>query len=192
MSSALSPSTVQAYIHTSELLMSWKPALSLPATLLMFVILLEICSCSIIYQTLEGHTMNDEGQCELGHPAFVIKKILKGCQSSVPFTPEILRQLLIGLTHTVPHHSLCVLLQSLFLLAFNEFLRLCEIHVAVKSIRDSQCVLQRSDVYVSFEYTNSVVSAVQIIMREYKTNKHNPYSFSYLSSSYSKFPILSC
>ena len=56
MALALSPSTVQAYIHTSELLMSWKPALSLPATLLMFVILLDICSCSIIYQAVLLHT----------------------------------------------------------------------------------------------------------------------------------------
>ena len=43
--------------------------------------------------------------------------------------------------------------------------------IAVKSLRDSECVLQRSD--VSFSYTNSAVSAVQIIMREYKTNMHH-------------------
>ena len=108
--------------------------------------------------------------------AIVTKKILKGCQSSVPtrdarlpISLEILRQLLNALAHTVPQHSLRILLRSLFLLAFHAFLRLGEI--AVKSLHYSQCVLQRSD--VSFEYTNSVVSAVQIIMREYKTNKHH-------------------
>lgn len=162
--------------------MSWKPALSLPVTVvdvcnfIGHLFLLNYSPSSIASHISAISYVHKVQNLYDPTQAFVTKKILKGCQSSVPtrdarlpITPEILRQLLNALAHTVPQHSLRILLRSLFLLAFHAFLRLGEI--AVKSLHDSQSVLQRSD--VSFEYTNSVVSAVQIIMREYKTNKHH-------------------
>ena len=116
--------------------MSWKPDLSMPVTVvdvcnfIGHVFLLNYSPSSIgshisaISHVHKVQNLYDQTQ------AFVTKKILKGCQSSVPsgdarlpITPEILRQLLNALAHTVPQHSLRILLRSLFLLAFHAFLR---------------------------------------------------------------------
>lgn len=51
--------------------------------------------------------------------------------------------------------------------AFHAFLRLGEI--TVKSLKAKNCVLQRSDV----TFSKGPSRAVQIIMRDYKTNKHH-------------------
>lgn len=52
-------------------------------------------------------------------------------------------------------------------MAFHAFLRLGEI--TVKSLKAKNCVLQRSDV----TFSKGPSRAVQIIMRDYKTNKHH-------------------
>ena len=94
--------------------MSWKPDLSMPVTVvdvcnfIGHVFLLNYSPSSIgshisaISHVHKVQNLYDQTQ------AFVTKKILKGCQSSVPsgdarlpITPEILWQLLNALTHTV-------------------------------------------------------------------------------------------
>lgn len=164
------------------MLRTWKPTLSLPVSVVdvcnfighLFLnnyspssIASHISAISYVHKVLDLH---DPTQ------AFITKKILRGCQASaptrdtrLPITPNILRQLLNALVHTVPQYSLRILLRALFLLAFHAFLRLGEI--AVKSLQKPHQVLQRPD--VTFEYNDSQLSAVQIIMREYKTNKHH-------------------
>lgn len=161
---------------------TWKPTISLPVAVVdvcnfighLFLvnyspssIASHISAISYVHKILN---MQDPTQ------AFITRKILKGCKSSVPtkdtrlpITPDILQKLLQALAHTVPQYSLRILLRALFLLAFHAFLRLGE--VAAKTLNNSKHVLQRSD--VTFQYTGSKLSAVQIIMREYKTNKHH-------------------
>jgi integrase len=162
--------------------LSWKSALSLPVSVV------DVCNfighlfsnnyspssiASIISAISYVHKVLD-----LHDPTqvFITKKILKGCQASassrdmrLPITPNILQRLLDALVHTVPQYSLRILLRALFLLAFHAFLRLGE--VTVKSLQSPHHVLQRPD--VSFEHKDSQLSAVQIIMREYKTNRHH-------------------
>lgn len=182
LASALSPSSAQAYRRSWELFITWKPTISLPVSVVdvcnfighLFLvnyspssIASHISAISYVHKILN---MQDPTQ------AFITKKILKGCKSSVPtkdtrlpITPDILQKLLHALAHTVPQYSLRILLRALFLLAFHAFLRLGE--VAAKTLNNSKHVLQRSD--VTFQNTGSKLAAVQIIMREYKTNKHH-------------------
>ena len=107
--------------------------------------------------------------------AFVAKKILKGCQSLNPskdsqlsITPEILQKILNALEHTVSIFLHRCLLKALFQLSFHAFLRLGEI--TTKSPTSAHKVLQRSD--VQFEYKDSVLQGVQVVMKEFKTNKN--------------------
>lgn len=59
------------------------------------------------------------------------------------------------------------LLKSIFLLAFNAFLRLGEIVVKTKT---DQCkVIQRND--ITFEMSHATPVAVVIVLRNFKTNK---------------------
>lgn len=65
--------------------------------------------------------------------AFITKKILKGCQSSVPtkdtrlpITRDILQKLN-TLAHTAPQYSLRIHLHALFLIAFHALLSLWEV-----------------------------------------------------------------
>lgn len=108
--------------------------------------------------------------------AFVAKKILKGCQSLNPskdsqlsITPEILQKILNALEHTVSTFLHRCLLKALFQLSFHAFLRLGEI--TTKSPTSAHKVLQRSD--VQFEYKDSVLRDVQIVKKEFKTNKNH-------------------
>ena len=166
------------------MLLAWKPNLSLPVSVVdvcnyignLFLknysassIASHMSAISYVHKILD---LQDPTQ------TFITKKILKGCQASVPMrdtrlpiTPNILRKLLNALAHTVPQYFLRTLLRALFLLAFHAFLRLGE--VAVKSLQKSHLVLQRQD--VTFEYDGPRLASVQIIMREHKTNKdHAP------------------
>lgn len=113
------------------------------------------------------------------------KKILKGCQSLNPskdsqlsITPEILQKILNALEHTVSTFLHRCLLKALFQLSFHAFLRLGEI--TTKSPTSAHKVLQRSD--VQFEYKNSVLQGVQIVMKEFKTNKKS-HTHCYFSAS---------
>ena len=127
--------------------------------------------------------------------AFVARKILKGCQflgsykdSRLPITQEILRIILHALNHTVPLHFHRCLLRALFLLAFHAFLRLGEL--TTKSKVDANRVLQRCDIH--FEYKGASLHGMQIVMREYKTNKnHSPIIISLQAIQCSPFcPVL--
>lgn len=180
MSSALSPSSSLAYRRSWSLLLTWKPQISLPVSVIdicnfighLFLqnyspstILSHISAVSFVHKL---YNILDPTQ------AFVTKKILKGCQSlgsrkdaRLPITGPILQQIIAALDHTVSQYSLRLLLRALFLLAFHAFLRLGEI--TVKSLKAKNCVLQRSDV----TFSKGPSRAVQIIMRDYKTNKHH-------------------
>ncbi|XP_078327575.1 uncharacterized protein LOC144623177 [Crassostrea virginica] len=184
LSSSLSQSSVNAYRHAWDMLLAWKPKLSLPVSVVDVCnyignLFLKNYSASSIPSHLSAisyvHKILD-----LQDPThtFITKKILKDCQASVPvrdtrlpIIPNILRKLLNALAHTVPQYFLRTLLRALFLLAFHTFLRLGE--VAVKSLQKSHLVLQRQDVI--FEYDGPRLASVQIIMQEHKTNKdHAP------------------
>lgn len=179
MSSALSPSSSLAYRISWSLLLTWKPQISLPVSVIdicnfighLFLqnyspstILSHISALSFVHKL---YNIPDPTQ------AFVTKKILKGCQSlgsrkdaRLPMTGPILQQIIAALEHTVSQYSLRLFLRATFLLAFHAFLRLREI--TVKSLKAKNCLLQRSDV----TFSKGPSRAVQNIMRDYKTYKH--------------------
>lgn len=84
----------------------------------------------------------------------------------MPITAPILQKLLSALEHTVSQYPTRLLLRAVFLLAFHAFLRLGEI--TDESLKSKHQVLQRSDA----TFNQSSLSVVQIVMRDYKTNKH--------------------
>lgn len=162
--------------------LTWKPNLSLPVSVTdvcnfighLFLqnyspstILSHISAISFIHKLFD---ITDPTQ------AFVTKKILKGCQAlgsrkdtRLPITAPILQKLIAALEHTVSQYPVRLLLRALFLMAFHAFLRLGEI--TAKSVKSQNCVLQRAD--VNFSHNGSRIEGVQIVMREYKTNKHH-------------------
>lgn len=162
---------------------AWKPQLALPLAVtdvcnfigFLFVskypsnIASHLSAINYVHKVLNIH---DPTQ------AFVTKTILKGSQSLHPskdsrltITPEILQKIINALDHTVSTFLHRCLLKALFLLAFHAFLRLGEI--TTKSPASAHKVLQRSD--VQFEYKDSFLKGVQIVMKEFKTNKnHTP------------------
>lgn len=182
LAAALSTSTVVAYRRSWQLLLSWKTDITFPISvtdICNFIgylfssnyssssIASHISAVSYVHKVLN---VTDPTQ------AFVTKKIIKGCQAlgptkdtRLPITADILQQLLNALNHTVTQYSLRIMLRALFLLAFHAFLRLGEI--TAKSVKSSKHLLQRPD--ISFEYQGTTLSGVQLIMREYKTNKHH-------------------
>ncbi|MCG8048418.1 MAG: hypothetical protein JAY66_22475 [Candidatus Thiodiazotropha taylori] len=101
---------------------------------------------------------------------------MKGCQnmahrcdSRLPITPDILRRILQALNHTVNNFYLRILLKTIFLTAFNAFLRLGEI--TVRDPHHTHLVLQRSDVTLN----SADVPGAQIILRHFKHKKdQNP------------------
>lgn len=168
-----------AYRRSWNLLLGWKPQLSLPISVVdvcNFIgqLFIDNYSPSTIFSHISAisyvhkiFNLPDPTQ------AFVTKKILKGCQAigqrkdtRLPITAPILQKLLSALEHTVSQYPTRLLLRAVFLLAFHAFLRLGEI--TVKSLKSKHQVLQRSDV----TFNQSSLSEVQIIMRDYKTNKH--------------------
>lgn len=179
LASALSASSSIAYRRIWNLLLTWKPQLSLPipvVDLCNFIghLFIKNYSPSTIFSHISAISYVHK-LINLPDPtqAFVTKKILKGCQAlgqrkdtRLPITAPILQKLLAALEHTVSQYPLRLLLRAVFLLAFHAFLRLGEI--TVKSLKSKHQVLQRSDV----TFNQSSLSEVQIVMRDYKTNKH--------------------
>lgn len=106
--------------------------------------------------------------------AFLVKKILQGCHHSapskdsrLPVTGPILANMLRGINTSIQNLYTKWLLKSIFLLAFNAFLRLGEIVVKTKT---DQCkVIQRND--ITFEMSHATPVAVVIVLRNFKTNK---------------------
>lgn len=106
---------------------------------------------------------------------FLVKKVMQGCHHSapskdsrLPITGPILKKLIQGLQFSVSNHQQRILLKSIFLLAFNAFLRLGEVVVKSKSL--ASFVIQREDVTFDFDDTNSLL-AVMIVLKHFKTNK---------------------
>lgn len=60
-----------------------------------------------------------------------------------------------------------ILLKSIFLLAFNAFLRIGELVVKHRSHVNS--IVQRED--ISFEFQQGSLSAVSLVLKNFKTNK---------------------
>lgn len=80
----------------------------------------------------------------------------------------ILHKLKQGLESTINNHQQRILLKSIFLLAFNAFLRQGELVVKSKGL--ASMVIQGEDISVEFNQTNSL-DAVLIVMKYFKTNK---------------------
>ncbi|XP_062601811.1 integrase/recombinase xerD homolog [Saccostrea cucullata] len=192
LTSSLSSSTALAYRKSWQYLLKWKPGLSLPISVtdvcnFIGVLFSNNYSPSSILSHMSAISFVHK-ICNMSDPtqAFVVKKILKGCQTlgprkdtRLPITAPILQRLVQALDHTVKLFSLRVLFRAVFLMAFHAFLRLGEL--TVKSAKGSDKVLQRED--VTFEHKSNSIVGVQIIMREYKTNKHNKPLVIYLQAS---------
>lgn len=182
LESSLSSSTSKAYRRSWNLLLTWNPHISLPVSVTdvcNFIghLFLQNYSPSTIFSHISAISFIHK-LCNIPDPtqAFVTKKILKGCQAvgsrrdtRMPITGPILQKLIVALEHTVSQYSLRLLLRALFLLAFHAFLRLGEI--TAKSLNAVNSVLQRSD--ITFKQENNLLEGVQIVMRDYKTNKHH-------------------
>lgn len=104
---------------------------------------------------------------------FLVRKIIQGCHHSapskdsrLPITGPILANMLKSMDLSVKNLSTRTLLKSIFLLAFNAFLRIGEI--VIKSKADQCKVIQRND--ATFEIFQTTPVAVEII-KNLKTNK---------------------
>ena len=91
--------------------------------------------------------------------SFIVRKLLKGCHkllpsqdARLPITKNILHKILSAVVITVPQALNRVLLQALFLLCFNAFLRLGE--VISKTLADTDKVLQVQDITFSGDRCN--------------------------------------
>ncbi|XP_021342874.1 uncharacterized protein LOC110443160 isoform X3 [Mizuhopecten yessoensis] len=112
--------------------------------------------------------------------SFLIRKMLKGCQkmkgvsdSRLPITKDILYKIVNALNFVVSDPQIRLLLRTLFLLAFNAFMRLGEL--VCKSYSESDKVLQRSD--VSIAESDEQGPAVNMVLRHFKNNTdHQPIS----------------
>lgn len=105
---------------------------------------------------------------------FLVKKIMQGCHHSapskdsrLPITGPILHKLIQGLQSSICNQQQRILVKSVFLLAFNAFLRLGEVVVKSKSLTNT--VVQRED--VSFVLENNSPVEVLLVLRHFKTNK---------------------
>lgn len=105
---------------------------------------------------------------------FLVRKIIQGCHHSapskdsrLPITGPILANRLKSMDLSVKNLSTRTLLKSIFLLAFNAFLRLGEI--VIKSKADQCKVIQRND--ATFEMHQTTPVAVEIVLKNFKTNK---------------------
>lgn len=100
----------------------------------------------------------------------MVKDILQGCHHSAhnkdyrpPITVPILSRLVTGLQSAVLNNMHRILLKSIFLLAFNAFLRIGELVVKHRSHVNS--VVQRE------EFQQGSLSAVSLVLKNFKTNK---------------------
>lgn len=106
--------------------------------------------------------------------AFLVKKILQGCyhsapckDSRLPVTGPILGNIMRSINTSIQKLYTKLLFKSIFLLAFNAFLRLGEIVVKTKT--DEHKVIQRN--YITFKMSHAAPIAVVIVLRNLKTNK---------------------
>ncbi|XP_062600583.1 uncharacterized protein LOC134262215 [Saccostrea cucullata] len=104
---------------------------------------------------------------------FIVKQLLKGCHkllpsqdSRLPITKDILQKLIKATICkiTVPQAFNHSLLQALYLLCFNAFLRLGEVVVS-----DKDRVLQVED--ITFHGNGTLPQNVQIVIRHHKSQK---------------------
>lgn len=105
---------------------------------------------------------------------FLVRKILQGCHHSapnkdsrLPITAPILSRLVTGLQSAVLNNMHRILLKSIFLIAYQAFLRIGELVVKHRSHVNS--VVQRED--ISFEFQQGSLSAVSLVLKNFKTNK---------------------
>lgn len=105
---------------------------------------------------------------------FLVRKIIQGCHHSapskdsrLPITGPILSNMLKSMDLSVKNLYTRILLKSIFLLAFNAFLRLGEI--VVKSKTDQCKVIQRND--ATFEMLQTTPVAVETVLKYFKMNK---------------------
>lgn len=108
--------------------------------------------------------------------AFVVKKLLKGCNNlrkshdtRLPITKQILEKIIDGIDKCIDNNFTKTLLKAVFLLAFNAFLRLGEI--LVRSPKEAGSVIQKQD--VTFTYCNRRPQSLTLVIRHYKNIKNN-------------------
>ena len=106
--------------------------------------------------------------------AFVVKKLLKGCNNlrkshdtRLPITKQILEKIIYGIDKCIDNNFTKTLLKAVFLLAFNACLRLGEI--LVRSPKEAGSVIQKQD--VTFTYCNRRPQSLTLVIRHYKNNQ---------------------
>jgi hypothetical protein len=106
--------------------------------------------------------------------AFVVKKLLKGCNNlrksndtRLPITKQILEKIIDGIDKCIDNNFTKTLLKAVFLLAFNACLRLGEI--LVRSPKEAGSVIQKQD--VTFTYCNRRPQSLTLVIRHYKNNQ---------------------
>lgn len=198
LAAALSPSARYAYRHSWQLFLNFRRdpvSLPLPITdicnFIGFLFERQYSSSSIAsHITALGYVhklinLTDPTQ------TFIVRKLIKGCHkllpsqdARLPITKNIMHKILAALAFNVPQALNRVLLQALFILCFNAFLRLGE--VVSKTQADKDRVLQIQDINFMGEMGNP--SAVQIVLRHHKSQQKNePIIISIQAHTSSKF-----
>ncbi|XP_061195714.1 integrase/recombinase xerD homolog [Saccostrea echinata] len=180
---ALSPPARYAYRHSWQLFLNYrKDPVSLPLPIT------DICNfIGFLFEKQYSSSSTASHISALGYvhkiinlpdptQTFIVRKLLKGCHkllptqdARLPITKNIMHKILAALVFTVPQALNQVLLQALFLLCFNAFLRLGE--VISKTLADKDKVLQIQDIIFSGEKCSP--SAVQIVLRHHKSQQKN-------------------
>lgn len=109
---------------------------------------------------------------------FVVKKCLQGYQklkrtydSRLPVTIEVLAQLIQSLQHTTSSYFVRSLLKAMYLLAFYAFLRVGEFTNSITTLKRDDPILSVDD--ICFQYTNNVLSGVEIRFTHFKHSKNS-------------------
>ena len=125
--------------------------------------------------------------------SFLTRKLLTGVKRSanrvdsrLPITPTILEQLILFLPFSFSDHYMCVLLQSMYLLAFHAFLRIGEMTPANATCISK--VIQFRDVKIM--HTPDSKTCLEVIIRHCKGNISRE-AFS-ITIEKSEFPLLCC
>lgn len=115
--------------------------------------------------------------------SFIVRKMLKGCDkvhgsvcdSRLPITKAILKQMLAGLETCVVDVSIQLLLKAVFLLAFSAFLRLGEI--LIRSKQDCTKVVQVQDICFPEVDKSKIPESLSLQLRHFKNMRsHHPIS----------------
>ena len=200
---SLSPAARSAYRHSWQLFLAYKShPVSLPlhtsdiCNFIGYLFEKQYSSSSIASHVSALGFIHKILNLPDSNQTFIVRKLLRGCHkllpaqdTRLPITKSIMQKILSAVTFTVPQFQNQILLQALFLLCFNAFLRLGE--AVSKNTTEKDRVIQVQD--VTFTSDGSRPASVQIVLRHHKAQKKNePFIISIQSNQESQFcPVLS-